>query len=134
MMKAPSKKFVILALVVLLSAACITLGARRIRDAVSFALLPSADKRVVGEWTNISIGGPVVTTFRADHTWTSIGGCLEPQTPISGWWKVDGADVIYSVDLPAVDGEPPLQPNRVSIEQLIDGDRKARDWLARNTK
>ena len=128
------KKLIITIVVLLVAAAVIVFAHQPIRNAVCFVFLSPSEKKAVGEWTSISIGGPVVMTLRPDHTWTSIGGCLEPDIPINGRWVVDGSDIIYSVDLPVLDGEPPLQPQRVSIQELIDGDRKARDWLARSAK
>ena len=134
MMSVRRKKLVIAIVVLLAAAAVIAFARQPIRNAVCFAFLSPAEKKAVGEWTSISIGGPVVMTVRPDHTWTSIGGCLEPDIPINGRWVVDGSDIIYSVDLPVLDGEPRLQPQRVSIQELIDGDRAAREWLARNKR
>src|SRR5262249_30280580 len=132
MMNVRRKKLVITIVVLLAVAAVGVFSWQPIRGAVCFVFLSPTEKKAVGEWTYISIGGPVVMTIRPDHTWTSIGGCLKPDIPINGRWVVDGSDLIYSVDLPVLDGEPPLQPQRVPIHDLIDGDRKAHEWLARN--
>src|SRR5438874_755200 len=132
-MKSSRRRKIVIAIIVLLAAAAVIAFARHpIRNAVYFALLSPAEKKAVGEWTSISIGGPVVMTVRPDHTWTSIGGCLEPDIPINGRWVVDGSDLVYSIDLPVLDDEPPLQPQRVSIQELIDGNRATHEWLVRN--
>jgi hypothetical protein len=128
MVKAAPQKLVITVLVALAAAAVITFAARPARDAVCFALLSPAEKKVVGEWKTYSIGGEIVTTIRADHTWTSIGGCMVDAPPLNGRWKVGGSDIIYSVDLPVVDDAPPPEPVRVPIQQLIDDDRQVRSW------
>src|SRR6266436_5656617 len=97
MVKAPRKKLVI-AVVVLGAAVAVVFAAQPIRDAISFVLLSPTEKKAVGEWKTISIGGPVVTTTHADHTWTSVGVCLDPSPPIRGTWRVEGSDIVYEFD------------------------------------
>src|SRR4051812_6745245 len=129
------RRKIVIAIVVLLAVAAVVASARHpIRMAICYVLLSPAEKQAVGEWTSISIGGPVVMTVRADHTWTSVGGCLEPDIPINGHWVVDRSDLVYTPVLPFPDLAPPLDPQRVSIQELIDGNREAHEWLARNTE
>jgi len=94
--------------------------------------LSPAEKKVLGDWKTVSIGGETVTTFRADHTWTSVGGCLD--VTLHGRWRVDGSEVVYWLDRPAIDDLPALQPIRQPIQRLIDDDREARRWLAQIPK
>src|SRR6266446_4819438 len=112
MVKAPPKKLVIIVLVALAAAAVITFAARPARQAVCFALLSPAERKVVGEWKTWSIGGEIVNTLRADHTWTSIGGCLPDAGPSHGWWRVEGADIVYEIDQRPYPDMPKLGPFR----------------------
>lgn len=125
------RKKLVIAILVLLGAVVGVFSWQPLRSAICFAFLSPTEKKAVGEWTSISIGGPVVMNVRADHTWTSTGGCVQPDIPINGRWMVIGSNLVCSVDLPVLSGVPPLQW-RVSIQGLIDGDRKAHEWLARN--
>ena len=123
MVSAPRKKLVI-AIIVLLAAAAVALFARHpVRDAVYFALLSPSDKKMVGEWKSYSIGGVMVTTHRPDHTWTSVGGCLDVTT--DGRWSVDGGDIVYTLHLPRVDDWPSPAPVRLPIHELIE----ANQWV-----
>jgi hypothetical protein len=134
MVKAPPKKFVIIGLVALAAAAVITVAARPARQAVCFALLSPAERKVVGEWKTWSVGGEVVNTFRADHTWTSIGGCLPDAGPSHGWWRVVGADVVCEFDERPYPDAPKLGPFRQPIQQLIEDDRQVRSWALQPAK
>ena len=126
MVKPSRKKLAIIALAALTAATTISLAARPIRLAVCFALLSPIERKVVGEWKGNAMGGETVTTIRADHTWTSTGGCLEGTS--HGRWAVDGADIVYSLDLPAIPDMPDPQPVRMPIQELIDYDRLMRSW------
>ncbi len=86
------------------------------------ALSPD-EKKVVGEWKTYSIGGEIVKTIRADHTWTSIGGCIEPAEPTHGWWRIEGADIVYEIDQRRFSDMPKIGPFRQPIQQLINDDR-----------
>jgi hypothetical protein len=90
--------------------------------------LSPAEKRLVGEWKSMSIGGEMVMTIRADHTWTSVGGCLPDVGPVHGRWRVDGNDFIYETDQHQFPDAPKLKPLRVPIQQLVNDDRVVRSW------
>jgi hypothetical protein len=124
MVDASRKKLVIDALVLLTAAAAVPLARQPIRDAVYFALLSPPEKKMVGEWKGYSIGGVIVTTHRPDHTWTSVGGCLDVTT--NGRWSVDGEDIVYSLHLPRVDDWPSPAPVRVPVHDLVDLDQWVR--------
>ena len=124
MVKAPRKKLVIAALVLFTAATAVSVARQRIRDGVYFALLSPSEKKMVGEWKSYSIGGVMVTTHRPDHTWTSIGGCLDGTS--DGRWSVDGADIVYTLDLPRVDDAPSPAPVRLAIRDLIEADQWVR--------
>jgi hypothetical protein len=131
-MKASRKKLLITFLALVAAAVVVVLAGDRVRDAVSFARLSPAEKKVVGEWKAIAMGGEVVTTIRADHTFTSVGGCLEGTS--HGRWRLDGSDVLYSYGPPATDGATEHESARLPIRRLIDVDREAREWLAHYAK
>jgi hypothetical protein len=132
MVRAPRKKFII-AVAVSTAAALAIFAVHRASDAVRFAFLSATEKKVVGEWKIYSIGGEIVTTIRPDHTWTSIGGCLEPAEPINGRWRVDGSDIVYTIDQPYLEFQK-IEPWRQPIQQLIDDDRQVRSWALRPAK
>jgi hypothetical protein len=134
MVKAPPKKLIIIVSVVLAAAAVITFAARPAHQAVCFALLSPAEKKVVGEWKAWSIGGEIGNTLRADHTWTSIGGCLPGAAPSQGWWRVEGADIVYEIDQRRYPEMRKLDPFRQPIQQLIDDDRQVRSWALHAAK
>jgi hypothetical protein len=46
-----------------------------------------------------TIEGVVETTFKADHTWVSVGGYGD--RPLHGRWRVEGADLIRDIELPS---------------------------------
>jgi hypothetical protein len=129
-MKASRKKLLIASVALVAAAVVVVLAGDRVRDAVSFARLSPAEKKIVGEWKAIAMGGEVVTTIRADHTFTSVGGCLEGTS--HGRWRLDGSDVLYSYGPPATETEH--EPARLPIRRLIDVDREAREWLAQYAK
>ena len=124
MVKEPRKKLVIVTLVLFAAAAAVTVARQPIRDAVYFALLSSSEKKMIGEWKGYSIGGVMVTQHRPDHTWTSVGGCLDGTT--EGRWRVDGTDIVYTLHLPRVDDWPSPAPVRLPIHDLIDADQWVR--------
>jgi hypothetical protein len=128
MMKASRKRLIIAAVVLLAAAVVVTFAGDRVREAVSFVRLSPAEKKLVGEWKAIAMGGEVVTTIRADHTFTTVGGCLDGTS--HGRWSLHGSDIVYSFGPPATDGATELEPARLPIRQLIDVDREARQWLA----
>jgi hypothetical protein len=134
MVKAPLKRLVIIVLVVLAAAAVITFAVRPARQAVCFALLSPAERKVIGEWKSWSIGGEIVNTLRADHTWTSIGGCLPDAGPSQGWWRVEGADIVYEIHQRPYPDMPKFGPFRQPIQQLIDDDRQVRSWALHPAK
>jgi hypothetical protein len=90
--------------------------------------LSPAEKKVVGEWQTYSIGGVIVNTIRADHTWTSVGGCLPDAGPTRGRWRVEGTDIVYEIDQHQYPDMPKLGPFRQPIQRLIDDDRQVRSW------
>src|SRR5204863_9097487 len=122
MVKASRKKLIIAAVVLLAAAVVVVFAGDRVREAVSFVRLSPAEKKVVGEWKAIAMGGEVVTTIRADHTFTSVGGCLEGTS--HGRWRLDGSDVLYSYGPPATGGTTEHEPARLPIRRLIDVDRE----------
>ena len=132
MVKASRKKLIIAAVVLLAAAVVGACAGHRIREGVSFVLLSPAEKKLVGEWKSIAMGGEVVTTLRADHTFTSVGGCLEGTS--RGRWSIHGSDLVFSFGLPAADGAAEPEPARMSIPQLVEVDREAREWLATYAK
>ena len=123
-MSAPRKKLIIVVVLLLAAAAVVTFARKPIRNAVCFALLSPTEKKMVGEWKSYSIGGVMVTAHRPDHTWTSVGGCLDVTT--NGHWSVDGADIVYTLYLPRVDDWPSPAPVRLPIHDLIDADQWVR--------
>jgi hypothetical protein len=125
MVKASRKRLIIAAVVLLAAAVVVGFAGHRIREAVCFVLLSPAEKKLVGEWKAIAMGGELVTTVRADHTFTSVGGCLEGT--FRGRWSIDGSDVVYAYGLPAADGAT----NRMPMRRLVEVDREAREWLAK---
>ena len=129
MVKASRKKLVFLSAVVLLTAAAIAFPAQRIRDAICFQFLSPTERKVVGEWRASMLGGVSVTTIHADHTWSSVGGsCFgdEDDRPIVGRWRLDGSDVVFSFDSRQFGDWPAPDPQRLSIQRLIDEDRETR--------
>lgn len=133
MVKASRQKVMIASFALLAAFVAVALTRDRISEAVSFARLSPAEKKLVGEWKAIAMGGEVVTTFRADHTFTSVGGCLEGTS--RGRWSIDGSDIIYHWgDQAAADAAAELHPFRMPIQQLISVDREAREWLAKYAK
>lgn len=124
MVSAPGKKLVIVIVALLAAAAVVTFARQPLRDAVYYALLSPSEKKVVGEWKSWSIGGLIVTTHHPDHTWTSVGGCLDGIS--HGRWSVDGADIIHTLDLPRVDDWPSPAPVRVPIHDLVEADQWVR--------
>lgn len=124
MVKAPRKKLVNVAVVLAAAAAAVTAARQPIRDAVYFTLLSPSEKKLVGEWKGYSIGGVMVTRHRPDHTWTSVGGCLDVTT--DGRWRVDGTDIVYTLSLPRVDDWPSPAPVRLPIRDLIEADQWVR--------
>jgi hypothetical protein len=132
MVKASRKSLIIGVIVLLAAGVAAALSADRVREAVSFVLLPPAEKKLVGEWKAIAMGGEVVTTLRVDHTFTSVGGCLEGIS--RGRWRIDGSDIVYSFGLAAAQGGTEVEPVRMSIQQLTEVDREAREWLATYAK
>jgi hypothetical protein len=133
MVKALRKRLIIAAIVLLAGGVAVAFTGDRVREAVSFVLLSPAEKKLVGEWKAIAMGGEVVTTLRADHTFTSAGGCLEGTS--RGRWAIDGSDIIYYYgDQPARDAAAELHPFRMPIQRLIEVDREAREWLAKYAK
>jgi hypothetical protein len=131
MVSASRKKLVVVAAVLLAAAAVVAFATRPVRDAVRYAFLPAADKKVVGDWQTYSIGGVVVTSIHADHTWTGTGGCLQPPPTVRGHWRVDGADVVLAADPDQFGDLTAPAPTRVKIQQLIDDDRQVRSWASR---
>src|SRR4051794_32907448 len=121
MVNVSRKKLVIAVAALLAAAAVITFARQRIGDAVCFALLSPSEKKMVGVWKSYSIGGVMVTTYHPDHTWTSVGGCLDVTT--DGRWRVDGTDIVYTLHLPRVDDWPSPAPVRLPIHDLIDVDQ-----------
>jgi hypothetical protein len=119
MMKARRKKATITTLAVLAAVASITFAAHPIHDAVCFALLSPAEKKLVGEWKS----GTVVNTLRPDHTFTGVGGCLPDAGPTRGRWRVEGTDIVYEIDQQQYPDMPKLGPFRQPIQQLIEDDR-----------
>ena len=132
MVKAQRKK---VAAVVLApaAAAVIPFAAHPVRDTIQFARLSSSEKKVVGEWKTYSIGGVIVNTLRADHTWTSVGGCLPDAGPTHGWWKVEGTEVVYEIDQREFADMPAIGPFRQPIQQLIADDQQVRSWADRSS-
>jgi hypothetical protein len=77
------------------------------------------------------MGGEVVTIIRADHTYTTHGGCLEGA--FDGRWRVDGSDIIYySADRPSVEALGDSVVFRMPIQKLLGLDREERVFQAQN--
>ncbi|HMG06264.1 MAG TPA: hypothetical protein VK581_12460 [Chthoniobacterales bacterium] len=127
MVRTPRKKIVIAALA-LLAASAIAFAAQPIRDAVCFPFLSPPEKKIVGEWQASMLGGLSVTTIHADHRWTSAGGsCFGDGGPyLSGHWRLDGADLIFSFTPGQFGDLPAPSPWRCSVQQLKDDDRQTR--------
>ena len=123
MLKAPPKKFIISG-AILLVAALAVFAAQPTRDIVCFPFLSSTEKKVVSQWLHSTIGGPVVTTIHADHTWTSPGGCLEPPPTIHGHWRIENSDVVFDYDASQFPAGYQADPRRRAIQELIDTDRE----------
>jgi hypothetical protein len=127
MVRAPRKKIVIAALA-LLAVSAIAFAAQPIRDAVCFPFLSPTEKKIVGEWRASMLGGVSFTTIHADHRWTSAGGsCFGDGGPhLSGRWRLDGADLIFSFTPSQFGDLSAPSPWRCSVQQLIDDDRQTR--------
>src|SRR5204863_9179776 len=132
MVKASRKKLIIAAVVLLAAAVVVVFAGDRVREVVYFVRLSPAEKKLVGQWKALAMGGEVVTTIRADHTFTTVGGCLDGAS--HGRWSVQGSDIVYSFGLPATDGAARSEPVRLPIRKLVDVDREAREWLAQYAK
>ena len=131
MLKPPRKKLIILG-AILLVAALAVFAAQPIRDSVCFPFLSSTEKKVIGQWLHSTIGGPVVTTIHADHTWTSTGGCLEPPPTIRGHWRIENSDVVFDYDAGQFPAGYHADPQRRAIQELIDTDREVRSRESEN--
>jgi len=136
MVKASRKKPVFLTGVALVTATAIAFPAQSIRDAVCFRLLSSSERKVVGKWQAQMIGGLNVTTIHADHTWVSEGGsCFgDDAAPIVGRWRLDGSDIVFSFNSRQFGDLPAPDPNRLSIQQMIDEDQRTRAWADLNSE
>ena len=134
MVTAPRKKIVI-ATLALLAVAAIAFGAQPIRDALCFPFLSATEKKIVGQWQASMLGGVSVTTIHADHRWTSAGGsCFGDGGPyLSGRWRLDGADLVFSFTPGQFGNLPAPSPTRRSVQQLIDDDRQTRLETLRNS-
>lgn len=128
MVRAPRKQVVIGA-TVLVAAFAAAFARHTIGDVIYFPFLSTAEKKVIGKWQAEMIGGINVTTIHADHTWTSVGGsCFgdEDDRPIVGRWRIDGSDLVLSFESRQFGDYPTPDPRRLSIQRMIEGDRRAR--------
>ena len=67
---------------------------------LSFGLSPT-EVELIGTWETQSIEGRIQTTFKADHTWLATGGTIsESDTPTHGRWRVEGNDLVRTIDWP----------------------------------
>ena len=133
MVRAPRKR-VVIGVVVLVAAVSAAFARHPIADAICFPFLSTAERKVIGKWQAEMIGGTNVTTVRADHTWSSVGGsCLgDDDRPIVGRWKVDGSDLVLSFESRQFGDYPAPDPKRLSIQRMIEGDRRARVSASQN--
>jgi|SRR5215212_5291747 len=132
----PPRKTLVIGLGMFIAAVTAVFAFHPIRDAIGFPFLSPAEKQVIGKWRAQMIGGINVTTIHADHTWSSVGGsCLgDDFEPIVGRWRVDGSDIVFSLDAHQFGDLATPDPSRCSIQQLIDGDRQTCAWIEQSQK